>query len=203
MRPYVIAVEGISDAVGSLDAMPEQVQRFARMAINTTTRKARTLASRGIREQVAFTATYLSDKNGRLSITQQATDDNLEARIRGRFRPTSLARFGSGTVGKAGVRVRVSPGSSKIMGRAFFMRLRAGNAAIETKSNLGLAIRLKPGERIENKQRMLQVAGNLYLLFGPSVDQVFATVADNIAPDTADFLETEFLRLTERLTSNG
>lgn len=197
-RPYVVAVEGLDEAINSINEIPPNVLKFARMAINTTTRKTRTLASRTMREQVNFTASYLSDKGGRLSITQFASDGQLEARIRGRFRPTSLARF-AGAQTRKGVRVTVSPGSSRVMGRAFFMKLRAGNADIETKSNLGLAIRLKPGERVENKRKMIQVAGNLYLLYGPSVDQVFTSVAEEISPDSAAMLEAEFLRLMDRL----
>lgn len=197
MRPYVVAVEGLEETINSLDEIPPQVLKFARMAINSTTRKARTLASRAIRDQVNFTASYLSDQNGRLSITQFASDNQLEARIRGRHRPTSLARF-AGAQTSRGIRVTVSPGSSRVMGRAFFLRLRAGKE-IETKSNQGLAIRLKPGEAIANKRKMIQVAGNLYLLYGPSVDQVFATVAAEISPETGDLLETEFLRLLDRM----
>jgi hypothetical protein len=195
--PYVVAVEGLNETIASIDEMPASVLRFARMAINTTTKKARTLASRRIRDQVSFSATYLSDGNGRLSITKSATENDLEARIRGRFRPTSLARFATSSSSR-GVRVRVKPGSGQLMRRAFLMKLRAGSAPIDTKSNQGLAIRLKPGERVENKRRMLQVAGNLYLLFGPSVDQVFASTAEEIAPETSDILEAEFLRLLDR-----
>lgn len=197
-RPYIVAVEGLSETIASIDEMPASVLRFARMAINTTTRKSRTLASRRIRDQVGFSATYLADGNGRLSITKSATENDLEARIRGRFRPTSLARFVSSSSSR-GVRVRVKPGSSQLMKRAFLMRLRAGNAAIDTKSNQGLAIRLQPGERIANKRQMIQVSGNLYLLYGPSVDQVFSSIAEEIAPETSDMLEAEFLRLLDRL----
>lgn len=197
-RPYIVAVEGLSETIASIDEMPASVLKFARMAINTTTRKSRTLASRRIRDQVSFTATYLADGNGRLSITKSASDNDLEARIRGRFRPTSLARFVTSASAR-GARVRVKPGSSDLMRRAFLIRLRAGSAAIETKSNQGLAIRLKPGERIANKRQMIQVSGNLYLLYGPSVDQVFSSVAEEIAPETSDMLEAEFLRLIDRL----
>lgn len=197
-RPYIVAVEGLSETISSIDQMPASVLKFARMAINTTTRKSRTLASRRIRDQVSFTATYLADGNGRLSITKSATDGDLEARIRGRFRPTSLARFVT-SANSRGARVRVKPGSSQMMRRAFLMQLRAGNAPIETRSNQGLAIRLKPGERIANKRQMVQVSGNLYLLYGPSVDQVFSSVAEEIAPETSDMLEAEFLRLIDRL----
>lgn len=195
-RPYVVAVEGLSETIASIDEMPASVLRFARMAINTTVKRSRTLASRRIRDQVSFSATYLADGNGRLSITKSATDNDLEARIRGRFRPTSLARFATSSSSR-GVRVRVKPGSSDLMRRAFLMRLRAGTD-IDTKSNQGLAIRLQPGERIANKRQMIQVSGNLYLLYGPSVDQVFSSVVEELAPETSDILEAEFLRLLDR-----
>ncbi|WOE76319.1 hypothetical protein [Alterisphingorhabdus coralli] len=198
MRPYVVAVEGLSEAISAYGELPPKIVRFARMAINTTARRSRTLASREMRRQVAFTARYLSDKSGRLSISQTATDARLEARIRGRHRPTSLARFSRGG-GRRGVRVQVKPGSSQVMDRAFFMPLRAGRAPIETRSNLGLAIRLRPGERLANKHKMIQVSGNLYLLYGPSVDQVFRTVAEDIKPEAADILQAEFNRLLDRL----
>lgn len=197
-RPYVVAIEGLDETISSLGELPPNIVRATRMAINTTTRKSRALASRRIRDQVAFTAGYLSDRNGRLSVTKFATDGSLESRIRGQFRPTSLARFATGS-SRRGVRVRVNPGSSKLIARAFFMRLRAGNADIETRSNQGLAIRLKPGERITNKRNMIQVSSNLYLLYGPSVDQVFADVAEEITPETTDMLEAEFLRQLNRL----
>lgn len=196
-RPYIVAVEGISETIKSLDELPASVVRFARMAVNSTTKKARTMAARRIRDQVAFSASYLSDQNGRLTITKYATDNSLEGRITGRERPTSLARFATGAA--KGVRVRVKPGSSLAMRRAFFMRLRAGTADIETKSNLGLALRLRPGESVLNKRQMVQVSGNLYLLYGPSVDQVFRSVAEDIAPEATDILEAEFLRLIDRM----
>ena len=77
------------------------------------------------------------------------------------------------------------------MNRAFLMNLRSGN--------LGLAVRLAPGERIDNKRRMVQMSNGLYLLYGPSVDQVFRSVAEDVSADAGDFLEQEFLRLTEAL----
>lgn len=48
---------------------------------------------------------------------------------------------------------------------------------------------------MQNKKSMVKLGKGLYLLYGPSVDQVFRDVAKEISPDTADFLEAEFLRL--------
>lgn len=195
---YIVAVDGLS-ALRSLETIPNEVKRAALQAVNKTLQRTRTSAARAIREQVNFPAQYLSGENGRLAITKRATGDDLEGVISGRFRATSLARFvTSGTVGnrKAGVRVEVAPGFAKRSKRMFLIRLRAGTADLDTKSNLGLAIRLKPGETVQHKHKAVKMGG-LTLLFGPSVNQVFATVADDEAPEAAAFLETEFLRLMD------
>jgi len=195
---YVVAVDGLS-ALRDLETIPNAVKRAALQAVNKTVTRTRTSSARAMREQVKFPARYLSGEDGRLAITKRATAESLEGSITGRFRPTSLARFvTSGAVGRrTGVRIEVAPGFAKFMRRAFLIRLRAGTADLDTTSNLGLAIRLKPGERIENKKKMIQMSGNLYLLYGPSVSQVFATVAEDEAPGAADYLEAEFLRLME------
>lgn len=195
---YVVAVDGLS-ALRTLESIPNEVKRAALQAVNKATRDGRASSARAMREQVNFSARYLSGNDGRLAITKQATQNDLEAVITGRFRPTSLARFVTGgTVGgRNGVRVQVAPGFAKYMRRAFLIRLRAGTADLDTKSNLGLAIRLRPGENINNKKSIVRLQGNLALLYGPSVSQVFAGVANDEAPGIAEKLEQEFLRLMD------
>lgn len=195
---YIVAVEGLS-ALRALEDVPAGIKRAAVQAVNRTALRTRTAAARKMREQVNFPARYLSGQDGRLQITERARNDRIEARITGRHRATSLARFSvGGTVGgKNGVRVQVAPGFAKLMKRAFLIHLRAGNVPVDTRSNLGLAIRLRAGETIHNKHIMvpLKKGSNVYLLYGPSVDQVFRTVAGEVAPDALAFLEDEFFRL--------
>lgn len=194
---YVVAVDGIADS-RPLELLPKQIITAALRAVNKTADRARTSAARKILEQVALPPSYLSPSGGRLTVTKRASGEDLEAVISGRQRPTSLARFSSGgKPGEAGVTVEVAPGFAKFMKRAFLIRLRAGTADLDTKSNLGLAIRLKPGEAVQNKRVMRQIKGNLYLLYGPAVSQVFATVREDIGPETQDFLAGEFARLIE------
>ncbi|QGH44996.1 hypothetical protein [Bacteriophage Phobos] len=192
-QDYVVAVAGLSslDDINNLD---EAIIANARMAINRTVDRARTASAKEMRDQIAFPARYLSGTNGRLRVSERATNTSLQATITGRDRPTSLARFATSrdpaaTRRQGGVRVTVDPGKSKFMRGAFLMRL--------NNNNLGLAIRLKEGERVVNKTRMTRIGAGLYLLYGPSVDQVFRSVADDQAPKAADFLEAEFLRLME------
>jgi hypothetical protein len=148
-----------------------------------------------MRMQVAFSASYLSGQGGRLSITKRARRGSLESVITGRHRPTSLARFATNARRSRvpGARVEVKPGLATFLPRAFFVNLRSGNT--DTKNNVGLAIRLPDGQRPDRAYKPTQLGKNLWLLYGPSIDQVFDDVATDISPGTVDQLEAEFLRL--------
>lgn len=196
---FLVAVDGL-DALQDLENLPREIERAAFQAINKVTDRTYAASGRAIRKQVAFPARYLTGTSGRLQVTQRAQSGSLEAEITGRHRPTSLARFArsgspASTRRRGGTMVEVSPGSPKFMERAFLLRLRAGAAGIDTKSNLGLAIRLRPGETLRNKRLATRRWNGLYLLYGPSVDQVFDDVAEDQAPEIAAHLENEFFRL--------
>lgn len=196
---YAVAVEGIS-ALRTLEDLPADVKRAAVRAVNYATRRARTAAAKEMRQQVNFPARYLSGQNARLQIGKPATADTLESRVTGRFAPTSLARFatGSKTPGKMGVRVEVAPGFAKFMKRAFLIRLPQGGVLNDEAFNLGLAMRLKPGETVNNKYKQVQLSKGLVLLYGASIDQVFSTVSVDMLPDVEGWLNQEFSRLMEQ-----
>ena len=139
-------------------------------------------------------------------IGHRARDNNLEATIAGRQEPTSLSRFATerarfirgrharGTP----VTVNVHPGRVHEFKRnAFFLRLRNGN--------IGLGIRLKNGESLTNTVGAKIITDGplkgVALLYGPSVDQIFRTVAVDISPEVLDALTVEFLRQFELRTS--
>lgn len=187
---YVLVVEGLS-SLTDIENLDESILRNARNAINKAADRTRTSATRDIRSELNFPARYLTE---RLTVRKRASGTNLEAVISGRDRPTSLARFVSNRAqkpGKAGVNVQVSAGAGKRMQRAFLMKLRGGN--------LGLAIRLKPGATLSGSRAAKRFGKdeNLYLLYGPSIDQAFSTVLPDQEEKAADFLEREFLRLME------
>jgi hypothetical protein len=79
------------------------------------------------------------------------------------------------------------------------MRLRRGKSIEGDSFNIGLAIRLKPGETIRNKREMVAFSKGLYLLYGPSVGQVFDDVAIDMEPMLSDRMEDEFVRQFNRL----
>lgn len=203
MSDFAVIAEGIEDLEGFGD-LKKNIRLAAVRAINKTARDSRSKAARNIRSEVNFPASYVSPGQKRLYVSQQAQRTSLEARITARGRATSLARFVQNTrkVGKAGLNVQVAPGKSRYMGRAFLLRLPQGNTLTDTVFNLGLAIRLRPGEVLQNKVTSTRIAAGLYLLYGPSVDQVFRAndgdgVASDMVPGIERALGAEFIRLLE------
>jgi len=189
------------------EQMPAVTTEAARLAINDTARgPAIKLARDEMYGQVNFPAGYLG--SDRLFVGKLARNSDLEAVVVGRDRPTSLARFATNaTPGQRGVRVEVHKGQSKMMKKAFIVRLRAGRTVDGQTFNVGLAIRLAPGEKLTNKNFPSEVHAsslgpNVVLLYGPSVDQVFRSVSGDIAPAVADSAASEFFRQFARL-SNG
>ena len=175
-------------------------------SINKTADRARTSASQDIREQVAFPASYLAPSAKRLFVSTKATKASpFEAVISGRDRPTSLARFsnqkplGGGQRHRGGqVAVTVKPGVRRYIKRAFLITL--------NNSNVGLAVRTDGGPP-NNAYAPKEIGKNLWLLYGPSVDQVLSAASngggiyEEIVPETLDFLNDEFNRQLDLLNA--
>jgi hypothetical protein len=203
----VIETRGLDALQALFDQLPEVADEAARLALNDTARFARRLGSKKVREEVAFRPRYLgNDDEGALSVAKFASSNDGEAVVRARNDARSLASFATGRprFGKAGAKVKVSGSRGpKRMDSAFYMKLRRGNNDIDGENyNVGLAIRLKKGERVSNKRQMKALGGGLYLLYGPSVAQVFDDVAIEMQGEVSDYLANEFVRQFERL-SNG
>lgn len=190
---HVVAVQ--SSTLDAADLTDLRIAQVASQAINRTTERFRATAAKMIRQQVAFPAAYLAPTGDRLIVDKHANAQDLSAYIRGRSRPTSLARFAmGGRVGaRRGARVQVQPGLVRFLPKGFFINLRSGNT--DTKGNLGLAIRLREGQVPHSAYKPKLIGRGLWLLYGPSIDQVFDDVADEVSPAAADFLSAEFLRL--------
>ena len=189
-----------------LAAQPEAARKSARLAINQVARRSLPDLRRAMKEDVDFPAGYLESPD-RFGTGAPATDDNLETSIVARFRPTSLARFAEGSMegarrtGYVNVKVNRGGGAVRMQG-AFFVKLRRGGDTSDG-FNLGLAIRLKPGERLRGRKKGaagVQLAPDLYLLYGPSVDQVFRETSVAESPRIADNLLKEFTRQYVRMS---
>lgn len=159
-------------------------------AVNRVASTFRTAASKAIRNQVRLKAAYVNDN---LTVTKTATANNPEAVISGRKRPTRLARYGAKQLARsaskasgdqlrgiapgkkqAGISVAVSRKSSrKKMRMAFLLPLR--NAGV-----MGIFIRTGPGKK------------DVQHLYGPSVDQVFSSLREELKPDIRKSLVKEY-----------
>jgi hypothetical protein len=188
-----------------LKTFPDTAKTAIRIAINDTVkRKGMALIRTNMMDQINFQKSYLT--GDRLGIQRLATDNNPEAIIRARDRATSLARFASGapssTLG-GGVTVRVKKGRTTFIKRGWLVRLNKGASLDEDHYNIGLAVRLGAGETITNKKtthRSWLIKGQVALLYGPSVAQVFDDVRVEVMQPIGNLVEAEFFRQLARLT---
>lgn len=185
---------------------PERTARAMRLAINGTVKgKGMVAIKKQMLSEVAFPSGYLT--GDRLRVSKLASDSRLEATIVGRQRATSLARFvtGNPVVGSRrqdGVSVRVKNGRTTYLKNAFLVKLKKGASLEQDNYNVGLAVRLQPGEQLSNKNsshKAWLVPGKVALLYGPSVDQVFADVAVTVSPALGTMVSQEFYRQFRRM----
>ena len=180
---------------------PDIAKKAMSMSINQiATRRAVPDMRKEMERQVAFPRGYLS--SDRFDVTRTASPDNLEAAISGRDRPTSLARFQqyrdvASSRGKA-LRVEVKPGQGKLqdVSKVFLVTLK--------NNNIGLAVRLREGGAPNKayKPTLLDAKRNVWLLYGPSVDQVFRSVADDNMKPIQEAVVGEFERQFARMIND-
>ena len=211
MTERLIAIEGL-DSLKFVPEMTEDVEQALTMSLNTTATKSRTIMDREIRKQIAFPASYLRPSQKRLTVTKTATMQSLSTEITGRGRATSLARFtrqkplASGHKRHRGGKINVQvkkDGKRWPIKRAFLIRLKKGKDG--PLSNIGLAVRTD-GSAPKGAYRPKQIGKNLWLLYGPSVDQALISatgsrkgVVEEMTPEMLDFLNDEFNRQLDRL----
>lgn len=194
-------IAGILELEKFLQAAPETTRKAASIAMNDVLSGAGLARFRkAVAAEVRFPAGYVDDK---INFDKRATPSDLTASVVGRQRPTSLARFAtSGAVGrKGGVTVRVKTGS-KTFQDGFLVRLNQGASVSDDGYNIGLAVRLKPGQQLNKSDtsRMVHLESNVVLLYGPSVDQILRNeVAEAETPEVVEAIGTEFFRQFARL----
>ncbi len=199
MSAPIITLELDYKALTDLDN--GKVQMALSRAINRVTDRLRTKMARSTREQINFPASYLAPAAKRLWVAQRAkATGELEAILRGQSRPTSLARFSKQKLGQkkrgGGVSVTVAPGQTRLIKRGFLINLK--------NDNTGLAVRTN-GEKPLGAYKPKKIGKNLWLLYGPSVDQALLAASsgggifEDMQVEALDELEVEFLRQLEVL----
>lgn len=200
-----ILTTGLKEFTKFFENLPELATQAAYLAINDTSRDTVPLLKSKMRAQINFPKEYLNPQ--RLSIKRKANRANLEAVISGRDRPTSLARFAPGATrqnttvrNKPGrpIFVTVKTGKQVKLDRSFLVKLKNGN--------MGLAIRLPPGQTPDRAYKPLELTRGggrgtgAWLLYGPSVDQVMQGVLPETTGSVQDMLSKNFLRQFGRLS---
>ena len=206
----LLEVSGIPEFARLSELAPKIATRAARLAINQTTeRKGLKMARDAMQAQVHFPRGYFNETDSKTGLAKfgmyyYATDQRLSAGVIARKAPTSLARFavnrnvftrtGRNRRGQP-IKVEINPGRVTSLDRAFFIRLKS--------DNIGVGIRLKNGETLTNTTgakiiRNGPLAG-VAILYGPSVEQVFSTVAADILPPLMEATSLEFLRQFDRM----
>lgn len=170
----------VADAIALFEFVGGNTTDALRIAINKTSPKIRTLASRKIREQVRLPAAYVK---GKLTI-RKATKKDLSGSINTPKRGLLLTKFSTDptiasdgvrwirppVVPPAGIRVKVKP-----------------DGAIKTVSD-GAAgdkpfyIVLKTSKALGIARRNSRARKDLEILHGPSLSQVFNDVRGDVTP---------------------
>ena len=187
--------------------LPKVTAKAAALAVNAAVRFGAAEASRQIRETINIKRDKIGNvtsATSALRISKFAKPTDPEAVITARQRPFSLANFATGPVrfgpkAKGPITVSVKRGTRvRMRDSAFFITLKNGN--------LGLAVRVPKGETLDNKRILAKPIGGerkdgskVYVLYGPSVDQLFREVRNDISPEVSNRLVNEFLRQVERL----
>ncbi len=204
------AITGDDTFIRRLEQQPKVAQKAARLAINDTLRRGRRMAKKEILSQVNLPPGYVD--NTRLT-ENLAKGDTLRGSIIARRRATSLTRFGVTQLyqrnatkpgrKKAGVTVRVKR-ARKTIPNAFLLNLKNGNR--------GLAIRVpegkKPRRRFGGKPLYKSNNTNVWLLYGPSLNQIMTasnkgpSIVESLQGELSTYLNREFVRQYARL-SNG
>lgn len=205
------SISGLDRLADYYRRYPELATRAGTSATNDAAGHALALARRAVREELNLPQAYINDPD-KLTVAKRAGGVSSEAVVLANARPISLARFAtSRTLGRqaGGTKVKVKrAGATRAMRKAFLMPLKQGAWDVDTKAgvyNLGLALRLPPGEQIRNKRvaKKLPGQGNVWLLYGPSVHQSFRLHLSEIAEKTGDYFERRFLRQITRGLSRG
>lgn len=202
MKVEVAAIKALNDF---LDAAPETTRQAASLSMNTIIpRSGMKRYKDAMRSQIAFPAGYL-DETEKFGVTRFATPTSLETHITARQRPTSLARFATGGgPGSEGVRLTVKKGRSVSLKKAFLVRLNAGTSLTGENYNLGVAVRIPGGNAAvrskKDTSKMVRLSKDVFLLYGPSVDQVFRGVSVTETPAVLNDIEAEFYRQFGRLS---
>lgn len=177
------------------EALPEKATHDLQLAMNKVGGgTGLTMFKREMNSQVNFPSNYLNDE--RFFLAKKANPNDLSIVVAGRGEPTSLARFVTGGKSK-GLKVKVNAaGGGRNLRRAFLVNLNSGNQGLAVRVDKGqTALKNSTGaKRLTRKGRNYESDQRVFLLYAPSVDQIFREVSLTNSPEFLQMIEAEFLR---------
>ena len=188
-----IARTGLENLDAYVRRFGDNANKAASMTLNDTARWARTRLKSQMQADIRLTESAFTGK--RLYVAEFANPGHLQVTVRGDKQGYSLSRF---AVDKP-VRLARSP----------LLQIKRGGPAVQVKRGfflpapngaLGLAVRTN-GPLAKGKGR--KVGPNLYILFGPSPDQMMRRLAPELVPSVQQHVLVEFNRQINRLINNG
>ena len=203
----IIMSNPFKDLQTYFDALPDVSNKAAMLALNEVTKKQGLAILRDeMNAEVNFPENYVKRNTER---SQAATQHNLTAVITGRGRATSLAEFVVGgsflrsRLGPVGVKVKNQDASVSIINNARLINLNNGNTGLAVWVPKGKPLHGSYGAvKLNSKGARRNQKYDIYLLYGPSVDQVLGGAFDKRADEVGEMLVNEFIRQFGRL-SNG
>lgn len=188
-----IARTGLENLDAYVRRFGDGANKAASMTLNDTARWARTRLKAQMQADIRLTESAFTGK--RLYVAEFANPGHLQATVRGDKQGYSLSRF---SVDKP---VRLA--------RAPFLQIKRGGPSVQVKRGfflpapngaLGLAVRTN-GPLTKGKGR--KISKNLYILFGPSPDQMMKRLVPELVPSVLRYADTEFTRQIKRFITNG
>ena len=178
--------------LAAVEQYPEVARRAASLAVNDAAEWGANLARRKMASQVRLPADVLT--GARFGIVQRASQVSIEAIVRASPNPLGLSRFvtGSKEPRSRNPATAIKPGSAPFVWKRGFLMPTPNGAD-------GVALAVRTNGPLRSSRAARQIAKNLYILSGPSPNQIFMTVAKDILPALQTRLDGEFARQYERL----
>lgn len=195
-----ISSRGIDQFARQLERYPQQARKAASMAVNDTAAWSKTQARILMQSQILLPRETL--ENARFGVRQSATGANPEAVVSASNNPLGLSRFvvSPKVPGAAYPKTRIKVGGRTIQwgqegqkGGSYAFLLQTPNGAD------GVALALRTTTPLRNSRAARKIGRNLYILSGPSVNQMFARIAPELVPRIEERLQGEFARQFARL----
>ncbi len=190
----VVSSTGIRGLEDAIRRQPEIARKAAQFAVNDAIEWSRVHIKAGILKQVDVPADSIPP--ARFGITRRAKPGALEATLSASNQGLGLIRFvTSPRVARAkSPTVRIKPGGAEVkLDRAFLI------PTPKAPGSFALAVRA-PGGLSKSRAARRIPGSDVYILSGPSPNQLLANIAPTLLPEIELRLQREYARQFERFS---